>query len=102
MEAKKENKAEVFEELPIVPLRDVVVFPHMVIPFVVGRRASVRALEEALAGPKRIFLATQSDAKLDNPTPDEIFSVGVVANILQSLRLPNGNIKVLVEGVERA
>ena len=98
---KKEAPGEVFEQMPMVPLRDVVVFPHMIIPFVVGRRASVRALEEALAGPKRIFLATQFDAKIDNPTPEEIASVGVVANIVQSLKLPNGNIKVLVEGVER-
>lgn len=87
--------------LPMMPIRDVVIFPFMMTPFVVGRESSVRALEEALAGDKRIFLATQHDAQVDEPRPDEIFGVGTVANIVQSLRLPDGNIKVLVEGVER-
>src|ERR671932_2725985 len=88
--------------LPMMPIRDVVIFPYMMTPFVVGRESSVRALEEALAGDKKIFLATQHDASVDEPRPDEIFTVGTVANIVQSLRLPDGNIKVLVEGVERA
>jgi ATP-dependent Lon protease len=73
----------------------------MMTPFVVGRESSVRALEEALAADKKIFLATQHDASVDEPRPDEIYQVGTVANIVQSLRLPDGNIKVLVEGVER-
>src|SRR3954453_2435180 len=88
--------------LPMMPIRDVVIFPDMVTPFVVGRESSVRALEEALAGDKKIFLAPQHDASVDDPRPDEIFSVGTVANIVQSLKLPHGNIKVLVEGVQRA
>jgi len=67
--------------LPMMPIRDVVIFPHMMTPFVVGRESSVRALEEALAGDKKIFLATQHDASVDEPRPDEIFSVGTVANI---------------------
>jgi ATP-dependent Lon protease len=87
--------------LPMMPIRDVVIFPFMMTPFVVGRESSVRALEEALAGDKKIFLATQHDASVDEPRPDEIYGVGTVANIVQSLRLPDGNIKVLVEGVER-
>jgi ATP-dependent Lon protease len=87
--------------LPMMPIRDVVIFPHMMTPFVVGREASIRALEEALAGDKRIFLATQHDASVDDPKPNEIFQVGTVANIVQSLKLPDGNIKVLVEGVDR-
>src|SRR5580700_1164153 len=87
--------------LPMMPIRDVVIFPYMMTPFVVGRDSSVRALEEALAGEKKIFLATQHDASVDEPRPDEIYSVGTVANIVQSLKLPDGNIKVLVEGVER-
>jgi ATP-dependent Lon protease len=87
--------------LPMMPIRDVVIFPHMMTPFVVGRESSVRALEEALAGDKKIFLATQHDASVDEPSPDEIYSVGTIANIVQSLKLPDGNIKVLVEGVER-
>jgi ATP-dependent Lon protease len=88
--------------LPMMPIRDVVIFPYMMTPFVVGRESSVRALEEALAGDKKIFLATQHDASVDEPRPDEIYSVGTIANIVQSLKLPDGNIKVLVEGVERA
>jgi len=88
-------------KLPMMPIRDVVIFPHMMTPFVVGRESSVRALEEALAGDKKIFLATQHDASVDEPRPDEIFSVGTVANIVQSLRQSDGNVKVLVEGVER-
>jgi ATP-dependent Lon protease len=87
--------------IPMMPIRDVVIFPHMMTPFVVGRESSVRALEEALAGDKKIFLATQHDASVDEPRPDEIFQVGTVANIVQSLKQPDGNIKVLVEGVER-
>ncbi|MGE5644166.1 MAG: endopeptidase La [Acidobacteriota bacterium] len=87
--------------LPMMPVRDVVIFPFMMTPFVVGRESSVRALEEALAGDKKIFLATQHDASIDEPRPDEIYSVGTIVNIVQSLRLPDGNIKVLVEGIER-
>jgi ATP-dependent Lon protease len=84
-----------------MPVRDVVIFPHMMTPFVVGRESSVRALEEALGGDKRIFLATQHDASIDEPRPEEIYSVGTIVSIVQSLRLPDGNIKVLVEGIER-
>jgi ATP-dependent Lon protease len=85
----------------MMPIRDVVIFPHMMTPFVVGREASIRALEEALAGDKKIFLATQHDASVDDPKPNEIYQVGTVANIVQSLKLPDGNIKVLVEGIDR-
>src|SRR6202011_5507357 len=87
--------------LPMMPIRDVVIFPYMMTPFVVGRDSSVRALEEALASDKKIFLATQHDATADEPRPDEIYNVGTVVNIVQSLKLPDGNIKILVEGVER-
>src|SRR5579885_3404453 len=89
------------KRLPMMPIRDVVIFPYMMTPFVVGRESSVRALEEALLGDKKIFLATQHDASVDEPRPDEIYAVGTVANIVQSLKQPDGNIKVLVEGVER-
>ncbi|HWR17894.1 MAG TPA: endopeptidase La [Terriglobales bacterium] len=89
------------KRLPMMPIRDVVIFPYMMTPFVVGRESSVRALEEALAGDKKIFLATQHDASIDEPKPNEIYQVGTIVNIVQSLKLPDGNIKVLVEGVER-
>jgi ATP-dependent Lon protease len=87
--------------LPMMPIRDVVIFPYMMTPFVVGRESSIRALEEALAGDKKIFLAAQHDASVDEPKPNEIYAVGTVSSIIQSLKLPDGNIKVLVEGVER-
>ena len=89
------------KKLPMMPIRDVVIFPHMMTPFVVGRESSVRALEEALAADKKIFLATQHDASVDEPKPTELFQVGTIVNIVQSLKLPDGNIKVLVEGIER-
>lgn len=89
-------------KIPLMPIRDVVIFPHMLIPFVVGRESSVRALEEALRKDKRILLATQHDPTIDEPKKDEIYQVGTIVNIVQSLRLPDGNVKVLVEGLERA
>src|SRR4051812_22466016 len=97
-----ETPLDVYETLPIVPLRDVVVFPHMMMPFVIGRPSSTRALEHALLKDKRIFLAAQHDASVDDPRPEDIFTMGCVANVVQSLKLPDGNIKVLVEGVDRA
>jgi ATP-dependent Lon protease len=97
------SQKEKFEtkKLPMMPIRDVVIFPYMMTPFVVGRESSVRALEEALAADKKIFLATQHDASIDEPKPNEIYQIGTVVNIVQSLKLPDGNIKVLVEGMER-
>jgi len=88
--------------LPMVPLRDIVVFPGTMVPFVVGRRPSLMAVERALAGGKKLFLSTQRNATVDHPSPDEINPVGTVANIVQHLKLPNGNVKLLVEGAHRA
>jgi len=88
--------------LPLVPLRDMVVFPRMMAPFVVGRASSIAALEEALGAPeKKIFLAAQKDPKVDEPQAGDIHEMGVVAVVVQSLKLPNGHIKVMVEGVSR-
>jgi len=89
-------------KLPMMPIRDMVIFPHMMTPFVVGRESSVRALEEALSGDRKIFLATQHDASVDEPNADDIFETGTIGNIVQSVKMPDGNIKVLVEGIERA
>ncbi|MGL5391446.1 MAG: endopeptidase La [Shewanella sp.] len=89
-------------ELPVLPLRDVVVYPHMVIPLFVGREKSIRCLETAMAQDKQIILVAQRDAELDEPTKDDIFEVGTVASILQLLKLPDGTVKVLVEGGRRA
>jgi len=89
--------------LPIVPLRDMVVFPHMMAPFVVGRESSVHALEQALARvDKRLFLVAQRDPKIDDPSREDIQHMGVVARVVQNLKLPNGNVKVMVEGERRA
>src|SRR5258706_4636392 len=89
--------------LPLVPLRDMVVFPSMMAPFVVGRRASILALEATLAThEKKIFLATQKDPKVDDPSMDEIYPIGVMATVVQNLKLPNQNVKVMVEGLTRA
>src|SRR5476649_690242 len=89
-------------KLPMMPIRDMVIFPYVMTPFVVGRESSVRALEEALTGDRKIFLATQHDAGIDEPRPEDIYSVGTIGNIVQSVKMPDGNIKVLVEGLERA
>ena len=88
--------------LPLLPLRDVVVFPHMVIPLFVGRPKSIKALESAMAAERRIMLVAQKAAAKDEPTVGDMFDVGSVATILQMLKLPDGTVKVLVEGVARA
>jgi ATP-dependent Lon protease len=89
-------------KLPMMPIRDMVIFPYMMTPFVVGRESSVRALDEALNGDRKIFLATQHDASIDEPKAKDIYAVGAICNIVQSVKMPDGNVKVLVEGVERA
>ncbi|MBZ0224138.1 MAG: endopeptidase La [Dokdonella sp.] len=89
-------------ELPVLPLRDVVVFPHMVMPLFVGREKSVRALERAMAGDKKILLVAQRSADVDDPGEAELYTIGTVATVLQLLKLPDGTIKVLVEGLDRA
>ena len=89
-------------ELPLLPLRDVVVYPHMVLPLFVGREKSIEALEDAMASDKQVLLVAQRNAADDNPAADDIYQVGTVSNILQLLKLPDGTIKVLVEGSYRA
>lgn len=98
---QNETTASPSEFLPVLPLRDVVVYPHMVIPLFVGREKSIEALDAAMAKDKRIVLAAQTSAKIDEPGPDDIHEVGTVAVILQLLKLPNSTIKVLVEGQQR-
>lgn len=88
--------------LPVLPLRDVVVYPHMVIPLFVGREKSIKALEAAMEQDKQIMLVAQQSASLDDPQPEDIYAIGTLSNILQLLKLPDGTIKVLVEGIERA
>lgn len=87
--------------LPLLPLRDIIVFPHMVVPLFVGRQRSIKALEEAAASDKLIFLSTQRDAKVNDPTPQDIYQIGTMGTVVQLLRLPDGTVKVLVEGKKR-
>ncbi len=87
---------------PVLPLRDIVVFPHMIVPLFVGREKSVRALEDVMQEDKKILLVTQKDAAQDDPAPEDLFTVGTIGTILQLLKLPDGTVKVLVEGGERA
>src|SRR5690606_34336694 len=89
-------------ELPLLPLRDIVVFPQMVVPLFVGRDKSVIALEKAMAGDKDIFLVAQLDPAEDDPDRDALYDTGVIASIVQMLKLPDGNVRVLVEGQRRA
>ena len=89
-------------QLPLLPLRDVVVFPHMVIPLFVGRPKSIKALETAMEAGKSIVLVAQKSAAKDEPAPEDLYTIGTIANILQMLKLPDGTVKVLVEGSQRA
>ena len=102
MEKPVQPHLSTINELPVLPLRDVVVYPHMVIPLFVGREKSVRALDMAMAGDKRILLVAQRSPDTDDPQAGELYSIGTVASVLQLLKLPDGTIKVLVEGVMRA
>src|SRR2546423_15680355 len=88
--------------LPLLPLRDIIVFPHMVVPRFVGVDKSLSALEEAMAGDKQLLLAAQRRAKTDDPAEEDIFAIGTVGHIIQLLRFPKGPVKVLVEGRSRA
>ncbi|HEY1811132.1 MAG TPA: endopeptidase La [Kofleriaceae bacterium] len=98
----KDDEGEGDMRLPLLPLRDIIVFPHMVVPLFVGRPKSMQALEEAMAGDKQLLLAAQRRAKTDDPAADDIFSIGTVGHIIQLLRFPKGPVKVLVEGRARA
>ena len=90
------------KSIPVLPLRDIVVFPGMVAALFVGRKQSVNALNNVMTGEKKIFLISQKDSEIDNPKIENLYKLGTVAKILQLLKLPDGTIKVLVEGVDRA
>src|SRR5512140_2570565 len=96
------KKNEAIETYPLLPLRDIIVFPYMVVPLFVGREKSIRALEEAMAGDKEILLSAQKKAKTNDPTAEDIYTVGTVGTIAQLLRLPDGTVKVTIEGKRRA
>ncbi len=88
--------------IPVLPLRDIVVFPNMVAPLFVGRTQSVNALNYVMTGDKKIFLLSQKNSKIDNPNKDNLYNFGTVAKVIQLLKLPDGTLKVLVEGLHRA
>ena len=90
------------EIYPVLPLRDIVVFPYMIVPLFVGREKSINALEEVMRSDKQILLAAQKNAGDDDPAPDAIYQMGTLASVLQLLKLPDGTVKVLVEGTARA
>ncbi len=97
----KSKQVGAIMNIPVLPLRDVVVYPHMVIPLFVGRPQSIKALDKAMEKDKRVLLVAQKNAEVDTPTTDDIYQYGTLANILQLLKLPDGTLKVLVEGIER-
>src|SRR3989338_4720876 len=96
------SKSEGLLGVPVLPLRDVVVYPYMVVPLFVGRERSIKALEIAMAADKQILVATQRSAADDQPTEEGIYHIGTLATVLQLLKLPDGTVKVLIEGVKRA
>ncbi|MBE0507060.1 MAG: endopeptidase La [Marinospirillum sp.] len=102
MSQQKDTTAPAVFELPLLPLRDVVVYPQMVIPLFVGREKSIHALEAAMASDKKVFLLAQKDAEIDDPEIEDLYTIGTLASILQLLRLPDGTVKVLIEGEQRA
>ncbi len=92
---------EMPEEMPLLPIRDAVYFPHMVFPLFVGREKSVRALDEAMAQQRMILLVAQKQVTTDDPEPEDIYSVGLVAEVMQIMKVPDGTVRVVLEGVER-
>src|SRR5512147_3344899 len=96
------QNVEIPDQLPLLPVRDIVVFPYMVLPLFVGREMSIKAIETALEGNRMIFLASQKDINIENPSPSDLYSMGTVGVIMRMLKLPDGRIKILVQGVTRA
>ena len=96
------DRTEDIQNIPLIPLRDLVVFPSTLVPFIIGRSSSVQALKSAAEKDKMIFLSAQMDASIDNPLPTDIFSMGIVAKIISTVKMDDNNIKVIVEGKHRA
>ena len=96
------DSSEIIKNIPLIPLRDLVVFPSTLVPFIIGRPSSIKALEMATDKDKEIFLSAQMDASLKDPTPKDIYSLGVIAKIIRAIKMDDKNIKVIVEGKRRA
>ncbi|MCG3114490.1 MAG: endopeptidase La [Candidatus Manganitrophus sp. SA1] len=99
---QEKQKLDIPEKLPLLPVRDIVVFPHMVLPLFVGREISIKAIEEALAGNRMVFLAAQRSSEVESPEPDDIYTIGSVGTIMRMLKLPDGRVKILVQGIAKA
>ena len=99
---KEEKEIEIPDSLPVLPVRDIVVFPYMILPLFVGRDMSIKAIEHSLSTNKMVMLLTQKDLNAENPIPDELYSIGTVGLIMRMLKLPDGRVKVLVQGLAKA
>ena len=99
---KPDDIIETVKHIPMIPLRDLVVFPSTLVPFIIGRSSSIQALEKAIEKDKLIFLSSQMDASVDNPTSRDMYSMGVIAKIIRAIKMDDKNIKVIVEGKKRA
>ena len=101
-EQKVDKEIEIPDNLPVLPVRDIVVFPYMILPLFVGREMSIKAIEHSLSSNRMVLLLTQKDVNIENPTPEELFSVGTVALVMRMLKLPDGRVKILVQGLSKA
>lgn len=99
---KEEKEIEIPENLPVLPVRDIVVFPYMILPLFVGREVSIKAIEHALSTNKMIMLLTQKDLNTENPTPNDLYTIGTVGLIMRMLKLPDGRVKILIQGISKA
>jgi ATP-dependent Lon protease len=102
LEQKDSKEIEIPEDLPVLPVRDIVVFPYMILPLFVGREMSIKAIEQSLNSNKMVFLITQKDLDVENPAPDDLYSVGTVGVIMRMLKLPDGRVKILIRGLSKA
>ncbi len=102
IEQKIDKEVEIPDSLPVLPVRDIVVFPYMILPLFVGREMSIKAIEHSLSTNRMVFLVTQKDLNVENPTPDDLFSIGTVALVMRMLKLPDGRVKILVQGLSKA
>src|SRR3990172_2120314 len=102
MEQKDEKEVEIPDTLPVLPVRDIVVFPYMILPLFVGREMSIKSIDHALNTNRMVMLVTQKDLNIENPSADDLFTVGTVGIIMRMLKLPDGRVKVLVQGVSKA
>ncbi len=102
LEQKIDKEIEIPDNLPVLPVRDIVVFPYMILPLFVGREMSIKAIEHSLSSSKMVLLLTQKDLNIENPTPEDLFSVGTIALVMRMLKLPDGRVKILVQGLSKA